>query len=295
MTKLRSEISKHRIPGLAAEVAFFGTLSIFPALLILATALGSIGRVVGSEVVDSAQRVVVDFLSGILTNQGPVRAVELLFERQYSGVLTVSIVLALYSMSRGFSAVITALDLAYDLPEQRSWLRQRLTAVTLGLGSVLFAVLMLVMFVAGPLIGGGDAIADAFGFDAPRFKVFWDVLRWPVMLVALLAWAILLYKLAPNQKASWRKGIPGALFSAFGWLAVSLGFSAYLRLAFGANQILGAIGGGLVTMVWLYMLSWVLLVGGELNSMLVGVSFRRRSQIVGNVAAKQAAHRRTEV
>ncbi|MGH2779026.1 MAG: YhjD/YihY/BrkB family envelope integrity protein, partial [Actinomycetota bacterium] len=121
--KLYGQISKDRIPGLAAEVAFFGTLSIFPALLILATALGSIGRVVGSEVVDSSQHVVVEFLSGILTNQGPVNAVELLFERQYSGVLTVSIALALYSMSRGFSAVITALDLAYDLPEQRSWLR----------------------------------------------------------------------------------------------------------------------------------------------------------------------------
>ncbi|MGH2702717.1 MAG: YhjD/YihY/BrkB family envelope integrity protein, partial [Actinomycetota bacterium] len=114
--KLYGQISKDRIPGLAAEVAFFGTLSIFPALLILATALGSIGRVVGSEVVDSSQHVVVEFLSGILTNQGPVNAVELLFERQYSGVLTVSIALALYSMSRGFSAVITALDLAYDLP-----------------------------------------------------------------------------------------------------------------------------------------------------------------------------------
>jgi membrane protein len=277
--KLYFEISKDRIPGLAAEVAFFGTLSIFPALLILATALGSIGRVVGSDVVDGAKRVVVEFLSGILTDQGPVNAVELLFERQYSGVLTVSIALALYSMSRGFSAVITALELAYDLPEQRSWLKQRITAIGLGLGSVLFAVLMLVMFVAGPLLGGGDEIADAFGFEGGRFRVFWDLLRWPVMLVALLAWAILLYKLAPNQKASWRKGIPGALFCAFGWLAGSLGFSAYLRLAFGANQILGAIGGGLVTMVWLYLLSWVLLIGGELNAMLVGdASLGRRSE-----------------
>ena len=265
--KLYGQISKDRIPGLAAEVAFFGTLSIFPALLILATALGSIGRVVGGEVVDRSQRVVVEFLSGILTDQGPVNAVELLFERRYSGVLTVSVALALYAMSRGFSAVITALDLAYELPEQRSWLKQRVTAIGLGLGSVLFAVLMLVMFVAGPLMGGGDEIADALGFEGGSFKVFWDVLRWPVMLAALLAWAILLYKLAPNQKASWRKGVPGALFCAFGWLAGSLGFSAYLRLAFGANQILGAIGGGLVTMVWLYLLSWVLLIGGELNAM----------------------------
>lgn len=274
-TRLYTAIARDRIPGLAAEVAFFGTLSIFPALLILTTALGSIGLLVGSDVVERARDVVVGFLSGILTDQGPVRAVELLFDREYSGVLTVSIVLALYAMSRAFSAVITALDLAYDLPEQRSWLQQRLTAVSLGLGSVLFAVAMLVMFVAGPLLGGGDAIAGTFGFEGSSFRLFWDILRWPVMLVALVAWAILLYKLAPNQQVSWRRGLPGALFCAFGWLAVSLGFSAYLRLAFGANEILGAIGGGLVTMVWLYLLSWVLLIGGELNALFVGMSLRR--------------------
>ena len=268
IAKIRAEVSRDRISGLAAEVAFFGTLSIFPALLMLATALGYIGRIVGSDVVDTSRAVVVDFVSGILTEQGPVNAVESLFLGDFGGVLTLSIATAVYAMSRGFSAVITALDLAYDLPETRSWIRQRVVAVGLGLGSVLFALLMLVMFVAGPLLGGGDAVADFLGLDSGGFRVFWNWLRWPAMLFALVAWAILLYKLAPHHKMRWRRCIPGALFSAFGWLAVSLAFSAYLRVAFGANQILGAIGGGLVMMVWLYMLSWVLLVGGELNALI---------------------------
>jgi membrane protein len=268
IAKIRAEVSRDRISGLAAEVAFFGTLSIFPALLMLATALGYIGRIVGSDVVDTSRAVVVDFVSGILTEQGPVNAVESLFLGDFGGVLTLSIATAVYAMSRGFSAVITALDLAYDLPETRSWIRQRVVAVGLGLGSVLFALLMLVMFVAGPLLGGGDAVADFLGFDGGGFRVFWNWLRWPAMLFALVAWAILLYKLAPHHRMRWRRCIPGALFSAFGWLAVSLAFSAYLRVAFGANQILGAIGGGLVMMVWLYMLSWVLLVGGELNALI---------------------------
>jgi len=268
IAKIRAEVSRDRISGLAAEVAFFGTLSIFPALLMLATALGYIGRIVGSDVVDTSRAVVVDFVSGILTEQGPVNAVEALFLGDFGGVLTLSIATAVYAMSRGFSAVITALDLAYDLPETRSWIRQRVVAVGLGLGSVLFALLMLVMFVAGPLLGGGDAVADFLGLDSGGFRVFWNWLRWPAMLFALVAWAILLYKLAPHHRMRWRRCIPGALFSAFGWLAVSLAFSAYLRVAFGANQILGAIGGGLVMMVWLYMLSWVLLVGGELNALI---------------------------
>jgi membrane protein len=268
IAKIRAEVSRDRISGLAAEVAFFGTLSIFPALLMLATALGYIGRIVGSDVVDTSRAVVVDFVSGILTEQGPVNAVESLFLGDFGGVLTLSIATAVYAMSRGFSAVITALDLAYDLPETRSWIRQRVVAAGLGLGSVLFALLMLVMFVAGPLLGGGDAVADFLGLDSGGFRVFWNWLRWPAMLFALVAWAILLYKLAPHHRMRWRRCIPGALFSAFGWLAVSLAFSAYLRVAFGANQILGAIGGGLVMMVWLYMLSWVLLVGGELNALI---------------------------
>ncbi len=172
IAKIRAEVSRDRISGLAAEVAFFGTLSIFPALLMLATALGYIGRIVGSDVVDTSRAVVVDFVSGILTEQGPVNAVESLFLGDFGGVLTLSIATAVYAMSRGFSAVITALDLAYDLPETRSWIRQRVVAVGLGLGSVLFALLMLVMFVAGPLLGGGDAVPTFSVSTAAVFESF---------------------------------------------------------------------------------------------------------------------------
>src|SRR5919106_2705267 len=128
--RMRREVVDDRITGLAAEVAFFGVLSIFPGLLIIATALGSLSRIAGSDVASGAERALVDFLNRILTDDaaGTINATRQLFSEQRGGLLTISIIVALLSASRGFAAVIRALDLAYEVSEERPWLVTRLLA-----------------------------------------------------------------------------------------------------------------------------------------------------------------------
>ena len=78
-----------------------------------------------------------------------------------------------------------------------------------------------------------------------------------------------LYRFAPNHRAGWRKGIPGAMAAAFMWVALAFGFRAYLGMAAGMNQIFGVLGGGLIVLVFFYLLSLALLIGGEINAVLL--------------------------
>jgi membrane protein len=263
------ECVEDRVSGLAAEVAFFGVLSVFPGLLVLAAALGSLEALVGNDLARQAEELVLGFLDRILTAQaaGAIQAIRELFARPRGGLVTFASLFGLYGLSRGFVAVIRALDLAYDLDEHRSLVHQRLTALLLALSAVVVGIVLLGAIVVGPLLGGGRALAEVVGL-AGWFATAWGWLRWPFAFALLVAWAVLLYHVAPYQRTRWLDGLPGAVLAGSLWLGISAGFSLYLRLAATANLVLGVLGGALILLVWFYLLGLALLVGGELNAIL---------------------------
>lgn len=266
---LLRDASEDRVNGLAAEVAFFAVLSVFPGLLVFAAALGSLEAVTGGTYARDVEIAVVDFLREILTERAAatVDAVQELFESGSGGIATVATFLAVVSLSRAFAAVIRSLDLAYDVEERRPWIRLRLLAVGAALATVAMAAIVFAAVVVGPLLGSGRAVADRFGLGGV-FEFAWSWLRWPAAALLLVGWAVGSYRLLPNRKTTWRQNLPGAIFAASGWLLASLGLSAYLRLAGAANPVFGILGGGLILLVWLYLLALALLLGAELNGVL---------------------------
>jgi membrane protein len=258
-----------RVGGLAAEVAFFAVLSLFPGLLVLAAALGSLDSLAGEAVAQRAETLVLHSLGAVLTDRatGVIDTARDLFARQRRGVLTSAVLLGAWTLWSGFAAVIRALDLAYGLRERRSWINLRLTSLALAALSVVMLTSVLGIVVLGPLLGHGRGFAARLGYG--RAYIFaWDWLRAPIAFTLLIVWAATLYHLAPNHRDPWRHGLPGALAAALLGLGASLGFSAYLRLAGGMNQVFGVLGGGLILLVWLYLMSLALLLGGELNALL---------------------------
>lgn len=266
---LRREWRDDRVTGLAAEVAFFGLLGLFPTFLVLAAALGSMEALVGHEVATRAEEQVLDYLRSILTDEagGTIDAVRGLFTDADTGALTVGLLGALWAASRGFGAVVNALDVAYDLDERRSWVGIKLTAIGLAVGNALVGTVILAMLVVGPLFGTGQDIADKIGAGR-LFTAFWEWLRWPTVAVLVIAWAATVFHLAPNHRTPWRWDLPGAALTATSWLVASMGFRVYLSLAAGSNQVLGTLGGSLIVLLWLYVMSIALLLGGELNAVL---------------------------
>lgn len=268
-SRVVSACNDHRVDGLAAEFAFFGVLSTFPGLLVVAALLGSLERLVGRDLASRSEALVLEALDRVLTRSasGLSGAVRELFAHPSGRVALIASVTALVGLSRAWSVVIRALDLAHGVQERRPWLRQRLLGLALALSSVLLLVVGLAVIVVGPVFGAGEALAERLQLGGP-FTFVWTWLRWPVVSVLLVVWAAAVYHLAPGRRLPWAAALPGALAAAVLWLAASLGFSLYLQLAAGANRVLSTLGGALIGVLWLYLLALILLVGGELNGVL---------------------------
>jgi membrane protein len=272
VTALYERARSDRVNGVAAEVAFFGVLSIFPGLLMGAAALGVLEVFVGSRIAALTEDNVIDFLRFVLTDNASaaVEAVRDLFEAERGGILTVASLGALLAVMRGFGAVMRALNVAYDCEDTRPWLVLRAVALVLSVGTVVLGAVVMVVFVSGPFLGREGSL----GIGARWLLNVWMIARWPVALIVLVGWATTVYHYAPDNRTRWSWDLPGAGVAAGLWLLVTGGLSVYLRVAARTNPVLGALGGGLIVLIWLYLLSLVLLLGGEVNAELA----RRRSQ-----------------
>lgn len=266
-----AEANNDRLLGLAAETAFFAVLGIFPGLLIAASLLSLLDVFVSVEVAAGAKDRVVTALDVVLTEEasGAVASVEGLFEESRGRLLTFATVGALVVLSGAFAVVIDALNLAYNTVERRSWIRRRLLGLIMGIGTMVAVVLALAVLVVGPFFGKGEDLADVVGLGA-AFSFAWNVLRLPVLFVGLVLWATALFHYAPSRRTRWRDALPGAFMTAALWVVASFGFHFYLVLVAGRNPVLGAFGGGVIVMTWVYLLSLALLLGGELNATLDG-------------------------
>jgi membrane protein len=262
-------VDQDRLLGLSAETAFFAVLSVFPALLVAVGLLGLLDVLIGAELATEAQDRVVSSLSLVLTDAASeaVGAVEELFEERRGGLLTFASLSALVTLSGAFAIVTNALNIVQGSGESRSWLRRRLLGVAQALGSLVLLVLALAAFVVGPLFGRGAQLADVVGLGE-AFAFTWDVLRLPVLAAAALLWVTALLRYGPAQRVPWRQALPGALLTAALWLLATLGFRVYLAVVADGNPVLGAFGGGAIVMIWLFLLSLGLLLGGELNDVL---------------------------
>ncbi|MDQ4137582.1 MAG: YihY/virulence factor BrkB family protein [Actinomycetota bacterium] len=266
--QMARDSKKDRVTGLSAEVAFFSLLSVFPGLLTVAAALGALDNLFGSALLARAQREVLDVLQTFLTDKaaGTAEAIEALFEGGSGGVFTFGVVAAIWSASRGMSTVMRTLAEIYDVDDTRSRLRTRLLAIGLALGSMVLIVLTLTALVVGPLFGVGRRIAEWLGV-ADVYGVLWQWAGVPVAFAALLVWATAVFHSVPHRHVGWRYHLAGAALTGTLWLLVSGGLRLYLAL-FGGNPIFGILGGALVVLLWMYLLSLALLLGAELNAVL---------------------------
>lgn len=276
---------RDRLLGLAAETAFFGVLTLFPALLVVTAVVGQLGVLIGPDNARRVEQGVLDFLDRLLTDSAApaIATVRDLFDGGVN-LLTFASLLAVVSLSTAFAVLINTVNLAYDVPETRGWWRRRFLGLMLGIGSVLTGALAVTLLVIGPLFGRGVDIVGKVGLGE-EYAVLWSYARWPVAFAALVLWATTLDHFAPARRSKWRHDLPGGLLTALLWLAASAGLNLYIELVVPRSVLLAALGGGLILMTWFYLLSVALLAGAELNAILLA---RRRHRAAVRAAREPA-------
>jgi len=245
--------------GLAAQLAYYFILALFPALLFL-LALASFFPI--DQVTDEVMR-------GLAT-VAPPDVVQLITEQMrrisdsdQGGLLTLGILGALWSSSSALVGLISALNTAYDITDSRPWWKVRLLAIALTTALAIFLLLSSTLVIAGPEIAG--KLADTFGLGA-AFTWTWNILQWPFALMLVITALALVYYYGPDIRQEWVWFSPGAALATLLWLGISLGFRAYLQYAGDYNATYGTIGGVIILLLWLYLSGFAILVGAEMNS-----------------------------
>ena len=247
--------------GLAAQLAFYFLLGLFPALLFLVALMGYLPwETTLADLLAALSAVAPRELMALLREQLAQTA-----EGSQARLLTAGVLGAVWSSSAAMVAIIDALNRTFNVAEWRPWWKRQLVAIGLTVALALFIVLSLVLVLVGPPLA--FRIADWLRLE-PVVPLLWTVLRWPLMIGCLVLGVDLLYHFAPNRRTRWVWFTPGSVVATAVWLAGSFAFKFYLANVGDYTATYGAIGGAIVTMLWFYVSSVAILIGAELNSVI---------------------------
>lgn len=275
-----AEIGDDEVTDRAAALAYYFLFALFPTLLFLTVLLGLLPL---PGLMDRLLQYGDQALPGDAASI--VRRTWVEINRGASGgLLSIGVLTALWASSNGMASIMSALNVAYDVEDNRSWWKRRLLAVLLTFGFALFILAALIMLVFGPHIGAG--VAGLFGLGT-IFTSIWAVANIPIVMFFVLVGIALVYYLAPAVEQRWRWVTPGSVVALALWLAMSWGLRLYVGRFADYNATYGSIGGIVLLVLWLYLTGVVLLVGAEINAEIEHAAARR-----GALTAKAPGEKR---
>jgi membrane protein len=261
MTELIKRVAKSiyadNVIGQAAQLAYYFLFALFPFLLFLTTLLGFLPLAM-DEIMALLADIMPPELISLVQDNVRTLVVQQRGELMFFGILT-----ALWTTSSAVTAIMNNLNHAYGVEEGRPlWKVWGIALLlVLGLSGLLMASVALLIF--GPQIGG--LLAHYIGLGT-AFEVIWNFARWPIILAFLIFAMANIYYFAPDVEQNWKWITPGSVFAILAWILVSLGFSYYVSQFGSYNKIYGSIGTFIVLMTWMYLMGFMILVGGTINA-----------------------------
>ncbi|MDF2725602.1 MAG: ribonuclease, partial [Paenibacillus sp.] len=182
-------------------------------------------------------------------------------------LLSIGMIATLWSASNGVNAVIKGVNKAYDAEESRPFWKVRAISLAATVVLALTILLAIVLLIFGEVIG--EFLMDGFDFPV-GFRLIWGTLKYVFTILFMIVVFSLLYWIVPNRKIRFKTAVPGALFATFGWIASSLLFQFYMNNFGNYSKTYGSIGGIIILLIWLYISSIIIVLGGEVNATLAG-------------------------
>jgi membrane protein len=253
------ESGADNVPILAGGVAYFGFLAIFPTIIAALTLYGLVAdpQTVAAQVRDlsaalpqQAQPIVADQLQSVASASGRALGVG----------LVISLLAALWSASSGTGNLVKAVNLAYDEDETRGFLKVRGIALLLTLGAIVFVLLTLALVAVVPVVLNALPLG-------PLGTLLAQVVRWLLLVAVVVVALAVVYRVAPDRdrpRFAWVT--TGSLVATALWIVGSILFSLYVNNFGSYNKTYGTIAGVVVLMLWLYLTSYIVLLGAEINA-----------------------------
>jgi membrane protein len=258
LLRTKREISDDHVSIIAAGVAFYGLLALFPAI---AAMIAIWGLLFDPQQIEQQ----IEALSGLL----PPDAAAIVTEQarkvaagggDLSFAAAAGILFALYSASKGMKALIEGLNIIYDEEEKRGFIKLNLVALGLTLAVIVAMIVALGLIIIVPALLGNLGLG-------PLAQTLVDLLRWPILFVGALFVLAVLYRYAPcRAQPRWRWVSWGAGVATVIWIIGSIAFSIYVQNFGSYNETYGSIGAVIILLMWFWLSAFIVLLGAELNS-----------------------------
>jgi membrane protein len=259
------EINEDHLAAFAGNLTYKGLFALFPFAVFLLSLLGLFGAPdLLNSLIEQARIVLPNDVVGLLEDQllsiAGTRA-----EGAFTAGAIVSLLLALWGVSGAFRSVMEAMNVMYEIEEDRPFWKVYGISVFLSLGVAALLITALVLVVFGPGIGG--AIADVVGLGYV-FELVWNIVKWPVLICVVLFAFALVYYFAPAAEQRFRYVSPGSIMAVTMWLLFSLLFRLYVENFGSYSATFGSFAGIIILMLYIYYSSFIMLVGAEMNQVI---------------------------
>lgn len=267
--ELWKEINEDNCWGMAAQLSYYFLLAFFPFLLFLSALIGFI------SVDPNLLNKILSELSNFLPTSTYLLIEEIVTDlvgSQDQGVLTLGILLALWAASLAFNGMVSLFNNAYQVKDARSYVHVRALSI---LVTLIFSTFVLT---SGILLFFGDWLIGLITTN-PAVRMVYTALRWGLIFLALNVAIQIVYFALPARRVPWRTISPGSIFATVGGIIGSLGFRYYVNHFGGYQKLYGGLGALIVLMIWFYICSLVLVVGGEIDSEIYRIRRREKGEI----------------
>ena len=263
-----NKINEDDVFALASQLAYYLVLSFFPFMLFLMT-LAGFSKLNSREILVGLDVMLPK--SVLELTQSTIREI---FDTQYTGLLWVSILLMMWTSSSAFRAVIKSVNKAYGFNENRSFIKLSIISMLGIFGLAMIIILALGMLVFGNVIG--EYIKNYHSLYK-LLIILWNIFRYVFIIVVMIFIFVVIYKLAPAKRLTWKEVIPGAVFSTLGWVVVSFGFSFYIDNFNNYSRFYGSLGAVFILMTWLFIISIIFILGVEINFVVAKIKSKATS------------------
>jgi membrane protein len=257
--RLWREVAGDFITSLAAALAYYAMLAVFPFFIFLVALIGFIPlHGVDDTLIEYVHRVAPADAASIME-----QAIRQVTTIRRPSLLVVALAGSAFSAASGMWSLLSALDRMSDVPPAEArpiWLRAPLALALTLMMTVACIVSLVLLAVHGPLL---RSLLDG----SLPFRNLWTVLRWPVAAAVLWTALALLFWLGPSRRPRFRWLAPGTLLAVPAWFLLTELFSQYVRHLRSYSKLYGPFASVIVMLVWFYLSALVLLVGAKLNAL----------------------------